>query len=264
MSDNKKVKIAGEELIVNGRIKDKDDTGTPKSIYTPVKATEVYQKLRNNKWLQMDRGLYWSDNGIDFSINYTDPSDNAEIDTVDLSAPTVLYHGKRSERGERGGTNIMPDDVKDMVDTLYETTFGGIDLMPDKIKNTLPSKKSYMSGFYEGGRQFFDLLPADSYINRIPLNKIIEYTRIPGISGKFSIVIRYGDQEYFIPSRVKLFWYTSEDGELMMYDDYKEDNGDVIVFLDPEKRILECRPLEGKDISECIFDSCIVDYGKQQ
>ena len=160
----------------------------------------------------------------------------------------------------------MPPDVKVMVDALYETTFGGIELMPKKIKNTLPSKKSYMSGFYEGGRQFFDLLPADSYINRIPLNKIIEYTRIPGISAKFSIVIRYflEDQKYFIPSRVKLFWYTEDEGNLEVYEDYWEDNGDVAVFLDPEKRILECRALEGKDISECIFDSCIVDYGKQQ
>ena len=278
------IKIAEGIFNESGEINVSPGSNTGRSKFSPVKATEVYTKLKNNSWLKLD-GKYYvdlGDNGLFLYRDYTSTPPSSDIELLPTTEPNSNLGKFRLQEILSDHSESVKEDLISSVNNIDYEIFRSLEV--PESNHPVPSReKSYIGGYYNKNtyreakiydgsdeyfrtKQYFNLLPSpDIYTNRIDLNKILDYIKIPDTSFKFNISFEYtiGDNvRRKIVTRDTLFWYDSA-GELNKKSYKEEFNSEVVVFLDPSRNTLECCPLKS-NIKECIFSSCIVEYGKEQ
>ena len=282
------IKIAEGIFNESGEISVSSDSNTGRSKFSPVKATEVYTKLKRNSWLKLDGKYYVNlgDNGLFLYRDYLSIPCSSDIELLPTTDPdSKLGKFRLYELSSNSIDSNILQNLSTTVDGAYKNVFKNLEI-PDTYKPHPSQKTSYIGGYYGRNyysdakiyynyhddefrsKQYFDLLSStDTYTNRIDLNRILDYIKIPELSFEFSISLKYTtteNEEREVFTNAKLFWYNTETGELEKKNDYREEfNSEVVIFLDPSRNTLECCPLRS-NVRECVFSSCIVGYGKKQ
>lgn len=265
-------------------ISDIDDTIRNRSASSAVKATELYQKLKNNYWFLEDtryfvQGIQGSE--FDFQIRFTEFNDrhnpkSGEIDTINDSAIDV---------NERGGfpvcSYINADEINDinkarayglemnfrefrdeMIEDLYDTVFGTGDedtTLPGIEKIFYDSSKTRVSLLIEEGQScIMNLVEAgsDIYTNKISLGPLINSDLFhPGAKCIIDISINFSKDGkiYSRTAMFPVFKYT-ESGiqkEEINLDIAKE----IRVHFDKDSNILSLAKLD-QSIDEYIIEGC--------
>ena len=277
------IKIAEGIFNESGEIIVSSGSNTGRSKFSPVKATEVYTKLKRNSWLKLDGKYYVNlgDNGLFLYRDYLSTPCSSDIELLPTTDPdSKLGKFRLHELSSNSIDSNILQNLSTTVDVAYKKVFKDLEI-PDTYKPHPSQKTSYIGGYYNKNtyfdaeiyddgdefrsKQYFNLLPStDIYTNRIDLNRILDYIKIPELSFEFSISLKYTtteNEEREVFTNAELFRYNTETGELEKYRE--EFNSEVVIFLDPSRNTLECSPLRS-NVRECVFSSCIVGYGKKQ
>ena len=289
----KEVFFSNVEAITSGTPEEEDF----QSIERPLKATEVFSKLRRKGWGKFD-GRFMTESDL-------------------ISSQRLMYRVYIPEKSEKLGRDF-PEDVIDVIDTGYRNVSSGEEVSDEvrispffqmwpekfssninhnnderrKIKNEVGEIYRSVFGedmsdintisFKKATRDILDLLEnpislefissdSDLYTNSLDLSELKNYVVIPGISAKVDVTIQYsvcsGDtvKVFNRDTTFCAFKYEfNEENNVVecSSDSFRETiNNDVIVSYTSKTGVLEVIPISDRT-SECIISRCTVTYGK--
>lgn len=282
--------------IVYGPIKSEDYQRNFLSIERPLKATEVFSKLRKKGWGKFDSRFMTESEIIStqrlmyrvyIPCKYSDQT--SEIDYPE-SPIDVIDTGYRNV-GEEEDVRISPffqmwpekfssdpnhnveerRRIKTEVDSLYNSIFG--DDLSDT--NTIAMKRATRDvlKILEGSVSF-DVISSDSdyYTNSLDLSELRGYAVVSGVSARIDVTVQYSTEDGKVFNRDSTFSafrydYNKEYNtvECTSYPFRETINKDVLVsYVDDKDKgigLLEVIPISDR-VSECIISRCVVTYGK--
>lgn len=295
-SDNE-VRYSNFGSIVYGPISSEDYQRNFLSIERPLKATEVFSKLRKKGWGKFDSRFMTESEIISTQrlmyrvyIPYK-YGENQETEVDYPEAPIDVIDTGYRNIGEDEDVRISPffqmwpekfspdpnhnDEerrrIKTDVDSLYNSIFGE-DL--SEI-NTIAMKRS-TRGILKilEGSVSFDVISSDSdfYTNSLDLSELRGYAVVSGISARIDVTVQYSTYDGRIFNRDSTFSafryeYDKESNTVECTSNpYRETiNKDVLVSYatdtDTGINLLEVIPVSDR-VNECIISRCVVTYGK--
>ena len=239
-----------------------------------VKATEVYQKLKNNYWLLRDTRYYiqgGADSKYDYQIRFSEFGENnlksGEIDSIndmsdEIGFPIISYIDPNNitnvnKSNEYSHIEDFKTSVEDMVDDLYSSVFGD-SLATEKIfYDSSKTRVSLCNNTESNLVGLINLITpgSDEYTNRVSLGPLLKSNIFhPGAKCILDLVINYsrGSIVYTKSAIVTLFVYDSgivKNSIDMIIDD------ELRLYLDQDSDILSLSKLD-TSINEYIIEGC--------
>lgn len=241
----------------------------------PIKATELYTKLRSIGWGKLD-GRFLYDNQLWYRRYRFEKSTRTIQSGIAEVAPDLpeypidvleLTTDSPSGYSELGFPISSGSNLKSIERNVVETY--------NKIFGTEMSGSEVI--FHSSSRNFIDLLNKttvidvissyDSYTNLADIRELIKFSTLPGVKAVVDLTVQYSRafgegagttyRSYSRSVSFTAFEYTSS-GDLKM-EDQEFILGEVRVLS--SSGIIEVLPLS-KEINEYIISSCTVSYGK--
>lgn len=264
---------------------DPEDEIRNRSALSPVKSTEVYQKLKNNQWLLKDTRYYVqgrADSDFDFQIRFTEfDSSNpksADVDTLDDSLlslsgsgfPVLSYIDEENisdiNKARAYSLSMSFKDARnEMVNELYNTVFGSTTDGEGGENITLPSAEKV---FYDSSKTRVSLSSGNSYLlelvnpgsdlytNKISLGPLIQSDIFkPGMKCILDLSINFSKEGriYARSSMFPVFTYTETGINKNAID--LEINNEIRVYFDQSTEILSIFKID-QSIDEYIIEGC--------
>ena len=264
-------------------ISDPVDSIRNRSALSPVKSTEVYQKLKENQWLLRDTRYYvqGKDNSdFDFQIRFTEFDEenpkSGDIDTLDDSPLDIVHRGGFSVLSYIDEANIeninkarayslamsLKDARNEMVDNLYNMVFGS-EIGESGENTALPTTEKV---FYDSsktrvvlsGDSLIELIVpgSDMYTNKVSLGPLIKSNIFkPGMKCIIDLSINFSkeDRVYTRSAMFPVFTVTDAGIEKSQID--LEISNEIRVYFNRNTEILSISKID-QSIDEYIIEGC--------
>ena len=261
-------------------IDDPDDNVRNRSAESPVKATEVYQKLKDNYWLLRDSRYYVEggfNSSYDFQVRFLESGrgniKTSEVDTIDdtnttLGFPILSYIDENNLSNINKSSAFSTREgfirsVEEMVDSLYDTVLGGeIQTLSEFEKifyDSSSTRISFWNDNNSGLQGIINLLEpgSDVYTNKISLGPLIKSDLFrPGSKCIIDLLINYSRSgEIYTKTVMFTVFECTSSGIVKKSIDMIVGDDELKVYFDHNSEIIGLICLDSY-IDEYIIDGC--------
>ena len=258
----------------SGRIVDSEETKN-RAFDSAIKATEVYQKLKDNFWFLRDTRYYiegGEDSKYDYQIRFSEFGDNnhksGEIDTLDdtstvNSFPVLTYidsdnidnPNKAVEYSQR---RAFETSLAEMVDDLYARVFSSALGSEKTFYDSSKTRVSLYDDSSESKSAIIKLITPGSteYTNRVSLGALLKSNIFhPGSKCILDICINYSRGSSILTKSAMVTLFTYDSGIIKESIDMNLDD-ELRLYFDKESEILSLSRID-MSIDEYIIEGCI-------